>query len=124
MIIPSPRAPKIEVAPGLWPAKDAGMVFVANTEELDIELEPGAVVAELAEAVVQTRICNRCSFVDTDAWKIDDQSKRCEAWQAYQPGGVSSCRQCRSGPECCHTYNYGGCALCRPEKKRPKRKNV
>merc|ERR1712026_473287 len=102
-----------DVAPGMWVsgAKE-GLVFVANTTEFDQVVEAGTTLGVVAMAGVQTRVCEDCGMVDTDAWPSGPQERRCKACGVLLAGGSSQCRGCGAGPERSRVLGYAGCEAC------------
>jgi hypothetical protein len=114
-----PREGPLEAAPGLWiPGANEGMILVCNLESLDVPLETGQAVAEVAAATVQTRACGGCGVIDTDAWIVNADAPHCPTCNTPQPGGTSSCRSCGANAGHCELLSYAGCSDCRPEAKR------
>ena len=76
-----------------------------GTDEFDVALEVGMKVAEALPASIQTRVCQECGGIDTDAL-LDD-------------GSLEACTYCGtalvSGPEACRLCG-AGCGICRPER--------
>ena len=68
-VLPCSDSP-VEAVPGIWDTDPSavGTVCVVNVGELDVALSPGDKVAEICEAAVQTRVCQHCGNLDTDAW--------------------------------------------------------
>ena len=112
---PSEGSP-VEVVPGLWDDEgDRGMLCVMSTDELDTVIEPGVKLAEVHPAVVQTRACQDCGCLDTDAWIAYKDMPRCDDCGTAKVGGKSDCRQCGASAEACCVLSYRGCGSCRPE---------
>ena len=92
-IILQPERACTDVAPGMWePGPTEGLVFVANTTEFDQRVEKGATVDVVAEAAVQTRVCQACGAEDMDAWPAKPGDQRCEGCHGLHEGGSTSCR--------------------------------
>ena len=99
----------LDVVPGLWEAgASAGVVFIANVHQLDLELDRGKVVALVSSVVAQTRVCTVCKHIDSEAWQLEGSEPTCECG-AVLPGGASACRNCGG-----HTavFSYSGCSSC------------
>ena len=93
------------------------MLCVMSPDEFDVTLSPGTPVGEVFPAAIQTRVCQNCGCLDTDAWVSDEKTPRCPDCGVAKAGGVSACRQCGAGPEECCVLGYAGCGGCRPERK-------
>jgi len=65
----------VEAVPGIWDSGDErlGMLCVTSRDEFDVVLEPGVKVAEAHSAAIQTRVCQDCGGIDTDAWLTTGQ---------------------------------------------------
>ena len=107
----------VEALPGIWPNGDRqGIVCVMGVEEFDTTLEPGQKVAEIHAAVIQTRVCQECGCMDTDAWIETPSTAKCDKCGTAKVGGPSLCRQCFAPADDCCVLSYAGCTDCRPER--------
>ena len=98
----------LEAVPGLWTTgAREGMVLLTNLGVSDESLERGATVAAVANVSAQTRTCDVCGAVDTDAWlgALD----ACADCGRGLSGGMSACRGCGSDTT---VFALGGCASC------------
>ena len=108
----------VEAATGMWSTGDSeGIVFVYNPDVFEQPLDPGMKVAELQEAVVQTRVCTDCGVVDTDALPIGSDLAQCQTCAMPISPGPSTCKDWKAGPAKCEVLSYTGCQDCRPEAK-------
>ena len=107
---------EVEAVPGLWDtdASVAGTICVVNVGELDVALSPGDKIAEIHEAAVQTRVCQGCGNIDTDAWLVNQELAECEDCGAALVGVISDCKQCGAAEEECCVLSYARCKSCRP----------
>jgi hypothetical protein len=96
------------------------MVCVVNLQTVDVPLETGSAVGEVTEAMIQTRVCEDCGVVDTDAWQCAGGMATCTECSTPLVAGPSECRACgRSGEGgAIRGLSYAGCASCRPEAKQ------
>ena len=120
VVLPSVGSP-VEAVPGIWDSGNErqGMLCVTTRDEFDIVLEPGVQVAEVHSAAVQTRVCQGCGGIDTDAWLTTGQYESkagCNTCGITQGAGPSSCRQCGADSKQCCVVSYAGCEDCRPER--------
>ena len=107
-----------DVAPGLWDTGGLeGLVFVANTGGVDVSIEGGDPVAQVALASVQTRLCSICGAEDTDAWELSEGDESCKECGVVQGAGPALCRMCGAAAKDVGCLSYAGCAACRPEIK-------
>ena len=69
----------VEAVPGIWDTNgQTGLVLVTNLSEVDAIVQKGAIVAGIVAVVAQTRACETCSVMDTDAWLVEGpQAVRC-----------------------------------------------
>ena len=106
-VLPCSDSP-VEAVPGIWDTDPSavGTVCVVNVGELDVALSPGDKVAEICEAAVQTRVCQHCGNLDTDAWVANKEFARCDDCGAVLVGLVSDCKQCGAGQEECCVVSY------------------
>ena len=66
------------------------MVFIANPDGADLELKRGDRLGALVPAAAQTRSCQLCGFVDTDAF-VNDLTM-CDFCGTLLPAGPIACR--------------------------------
>ena len=109
---------EIEAVPGLWntDASTAGTVCVVNVTEIDVAIVPGEKVAEIHEAAIQTRVCQCCGNIDTDAWLVDEKLAKCRGCGNTLVGFITDCKQCGATEEECCVLSYAGCDQCKPER--------
>ena len=107
----------VEVLPGVWSEDEAeGMVCIVNNDPFDVAVETGAKVGEVHQAAVQTRVCQACACIDTDAWLLDSKSPRCKDCSTPVAAGIKGCSICWAPETECCTLSLSGCGSCRPEK--------
>jgi hypothetical protein len=115
-VFPSTKS-TVETLPGIWDSgATEGVVCVTNNAEFDVSLETGDVIGEVYPAAVQTRVCQACGCLDTDAWIVDKDTPRCGCCQTPTPAGPRSCQQCGAPAEATCALTYAGCSQCRTER--------
>ena len=94
----------VEAVPRMWDTDPSavGTICVFNVGELDVTLSPGDQIAEMHEAEVQTRVCQHCGNMDTDAWIANKEFAKCDDCGAVLVGIACDCKQCEARQEeCC-----------------------
>ena len=56
MLVPNEINGKLKVAPEIWDGGSDGIVWIANLDKLDAELESGTAVGFVQKAAIQTRV--------------------------------------------------------------------
>ena len=108
----------VEAVPGIWGQDEGqGILCVVGRDEFDTTLEPGTKVAEVHSVSAQTRVCQACGGMVTDAWLVDRHTPSCRKCGTYQGGGHASCRMCSAGAAECCVLSYEGCRSCKPERQ-------
>jgi hypothetical protein len=71
-----PEGSPWDVAPGAWePGGQQGIVFIANLTPLDLDLDPGAVVAGILGVTSEVMDCGRCGARDCLAWELPEEKE-------------------------------------------------
>ena len=90
-VLPSSKSP-VETVPGLWDGTDGqGMICVVGNDVFDTTIEPGTIVGEVVDAVVQTKVCQDCGCQDTEALLRPKDAPRCKDCGAAAVGAPSGC---------------------------------
>ena len=73
-------------------------------------------VAEALPASIQTRVCQECGGIDTDALLDDGSLEVCASCGTVLVSCPEACRLCGAGAELVCVLSYAGCGMCRPER--------
>ena len=85
-----------------------------------MDLDRGTTVAEVYPTAIQTRVCQKCGFMDTDAYLDDGKDESmpcCEDCGSPTPYYVTKCKRCDAEKSCCEVLSYTGCQSCKPEAR-------
>ena len=92
-----------------------GMICIIGDDEFDVGLERGTEVGVMP-ASIQTRVCQECGGIDTDALLDDDSLETCSSCSGVLVSVPDACKACGAGPESVCVLSYSVYGQCRPER--------